>query len=129
MKNAMILHPKLNKKAALLLLGTIALLLAGPLGAQTWSTTPGSGDWNTAGNWNLGVPNSSSSTADFGASSITNVTLSGNISLAALQFDSGAPSYSIDTKGNSLDIYGFGVANGSSSAQTLTNSNNGTLYF
>jgi hypothetical protein len=42
-------------------------------GSATWLNAPGSGDWNTNGNWNpaTGVPNAAVDTATFGTSSIT----------------------------------------------------------
>src|SRR5438876_12131007 len=71
----------------------VALLAAMPARAQdaTWSTTPGSSDFNTAGNWTPAtVP---TGTAMFGASTLTALTfISGAVnSLRGFTFYAGAP--------------------------------------
>src|SRR5262245_36726901 len=74
----------------------VALLAAIPAYAQdaTWSTTPGSSDFNTAANWTPAtVP---TGTAFFGASTITGLTFNSGAanSLGGFTFNAGAPAYS-----------------------------------
>jgi hypothetical protein len=90
---------------------------------------PGNGNWNTATNWDTGVPSSNTGTATFSASDITSVYLSGTLHIGTVQFNAGALSYSIDTNGNTLDLYGTGILNLSNSPQTFTDTNNGSIAF
>jgi hypothetical protein len=70
---------------------------------STWLATPGSGVWNTAGNWTPAtVP---TTTAIFDASSTTNITFSANASVGSLEFNAGAPAYSFTLATNSV----FGI--------------------
>src|SRR6266481_6941917 len=74
----------------------VALLAATSAHAQnaTWSTTPGSSDFNTAANWS--PPTVPTGTAFFGASNIASITFQPFIttSIGTLQFNAGAPAYS-----------------------------------
>jgi hypothetical protein len=74
----------------------VALLAALPARAQdaTWSTAPGSSNFNTAANWTPAtVP---TGTAFFGASNMTSITFQPftTTSIGTLQFNPGAPAYS-----------------------------------
>jgi autotransporter-associated beta strand protein len=63
-----------------------------PVADATWSTTPGSGDFNTAANWTPAfVPNG---TAFFGTSTITSLSFSTNNQLGGFTFNPGAQAYS-----------------------------------
>lgn len=101
----------------------IALLastcLAAPaFGQETWLANPGSGDFNTASNWDpASVP---SGIAIFGNSSITTLTFSGSRNVDAFQFDPGAPAYTFNlTSGFGLRFNGDGIVNNSSNAPTF----------
>src|SRR4051812_12757690 len=72
--------------------------------AATWQTTPSSGDWNTAANWNpMIVPNGNADAASFGTSTITNVSISANTTVMNLNFNAGASAYTI-TATSSLSL-------------------------
>ncbi len=90
--------------------------------SQTWNGSS-SGDWNTDTNWTSQAPNSPSTTAVFDTSSTTYVTLSSATTVDGIVFNSGAPSYTIDTAGSHLSFEGVGITNNSGAAQTL---NDGT---
>src|SRR6266446_8720407 len=83
--------------AALIGSGLVFLLsVIARAGSATWDLNPGSGDWNTAGNWTpMTVPNASTDTATFGLSNITNVSLSANSEVNGIIFDPGASVYTI----------------------------------
>src|SRR5256886_6658323 len=85
-----------------------------------WSTTPGSSDFNTAGNWTPAtVP---TGTAFFGASTITALTFnSGAVnSLGGFTFNAGAPAYSFTlAPASSLTFTGAGIVNNSSNAPSF----------
>lgn len=97
--------------------------------AQTWGSAPVSYDWNTAADWSPStVPNGSSATATFGASSVTLLTSNNAyVSLAGMQFNSGAPSYAITINGGFFAFQGAGVADSSGATQELIN--NGYAVF
>jgi uncharacterized protein with beta-barrel porin domain len=110
----------------------VALLAAMPARAQdaTWSTTPGSSDFNTAGNWTPAtVP---TGTAFFGASTITALTFnSGAVnSLGGFTFNAGAPAYSFTlAPASSLTFTGAGIVNNSSNAPSFFVPTNSLLAF
>src|SRR5665213_2656758 len=87
---------------------------------QTWS--PGTNDWNTAGNWSSpsAVPNAQSAVATFGTSGTTSVTLSSGVSVSAIQFNSGASAFVINTESSELAFFGSGIVNNSSALQNLS---------
>lgn len=102
---------------ALLAVFGFALLTASPAAAQyTWGTSPGSANWNSAGNWTGGLPVSGTNTTlTFGSSSQT--TLNNDLgnpftgfTLNQLSFSAVGPAYTI--AGNYLDFRtnGSGVA-------------------
>ncbi len=125
---ANILDARLRVRASLL--ATATVLLSAPTatfaGSATWDLNPGSGDWNTAGNWTpMTVPNASTDTATFGLSNITNVSLSANSEVNGIIFDPGASVYTITASpGLTLTLSGAGVVNNSGVIQSfVTNSN------
>jgi autotransporter-associated beta strand protein len=112
----------------------VALLAATSAHAQnaTWSTTPGSSDFNTAANWTPAtVP---TGTAFFGASNITSITFQPFIttSIGTLQFNPGAPAYSFSTSPflfTSISVTGAGIVNSSSNAPTFIVNNQANIFF
>ena len=91
----------------------------------TWLLNPGTGDWNTAGNWTPAtVP---SNTAIFSASNTVSLTFSASpTSINTIQFNAGAPGYTFNVTGT-LDINGTGIVNNSSNTPSFLL--NGTLDF
>jgi uncharacterized protein with beta-barrel porin domain len=94
------------------------VIFAGSLfaGSATWSSTPGSNDWNTNANWvpATGFPNGSADTATFALSNTTNVSLSSVVEVNGITFNVGAAAYSITVGSNlSLLISGAGITNNS----------------
>ncbi|WP_164935719.1 autotransporter outer membrane beta-barrel domain-containing protein [Bradyrhizobium guangzhouense] len=85
----------------------------------SWLANPGSAEWTTATNWTpAAVP---TGTAIFGPSSISSLTVAGDSSIGTLQFNAGAPAYSVLLgAGVSLTITGSGILNNSSFAPTIT---------
>src|SRR3954468_2129575 len=90
-------------RTALRALVLASLVQGGVLCAQslrTWESAPVSSDWNTAANWNpADVPDAPNETALFGASTVTGVSLSGDVFLDHLEFGASAPAYVIHTAG------------------------------
>ena len=121
----------------ILFLGLLVRLFAISIctvGAQTqnatWLLTPGSGDFNTAGNWS--PPTVPTGTATFGASNTTTITFSTNTSVGTLQFNAGAPAYTFNlaTTSQTLTIInGVGIVNNSSNVPTLNAANGGIITF
>src|SRR5713226_1590069 len=115
--------------AALLLFTVLGLFLwlqpnTAFAGSATWSSTPGSGDWNTAGNWTpQTVPNGPSDVATFATSNQAAVSLSAQTEVNAITFDSGASPFTITTPANNsgfgLIISGVGVTNNSGTTQNF----------
>jgi autotransporter-associated beta strand protein len=100
----------------------VALLATTSAHAQdaTWSTAPGSSDFNTAANWTPAtVP---TGTAFFGASTITGLTFNTGAvnSLGGFTFNAGAPAYSFSLAlASSLTFTGAGIVNNSSNAPSF----------
>lgn len=92
-------------------------LLAGPAGAQnaTWDGTAGNGDWNNPDNWSAGVP---TGTATFTGADPT-IVFSFDSTIGQMQFTAGAPAYSFDLSGQTLQVTGAGILNGSSNRPTF----------
>jgi autotransporter-associated beta strand protein len=111
-----------------------ALLAALPARAQdaTWSTAPGSSNFNTAANWTPAtVP---TGTAFFGASNTTSIAFQAftTTSVGTLQFNPGAPAYSFTTENGfstSISITGTGIVNNSSNAPTFIIGNQANIFF
>jgi autotransporter-associated beta strand protein len=113
------------------LLAGVVLIWAAPVAAApaadaTWSTTPGSGDFNTATNWTSGfVP---TGTAFFGTSTITSLSLSASTQLGGFTFNPGASAYSFSLGSQTLSLTGAGIViNGGSAAITINSG--GLLQF
>jgi hypothetical protein len=93
-------------------------------GNSTWGTQPGSGDWNTAANWNpAAVP---TETATFGASSQTGIGFAPNSSatIQNIAFAAGAPAYSVKFNAPApaapaLTFTGQGLTNVSGTTQQI----------
>ena len=87
----------------------------------TWSATPGSGDFNTAANWDTGsVP--TGSTATFGASTTTSLTFSGTATVDGFTINSGT--YDFTTNGHLLSFMGAGITINGGAASV-----SGPVYF
>jgi autotransporter-associated beta strand protein len=118
--------------AALLLLAAQRPSLAG---SATWDQNPSSGDWNTAANWTpQTVPNSTTDIATFGASNVTNLSITNaSVSLDSAVFNSGAPPYTLTIQIYNLLFYGAGIVNNSGSMQSIVaptvNDNNAAFFF
>ena len=103
--------------------GVTATLLAGTClssvaVAQTWTNGAGTTNWGTAANWTSAtVPNASTAIAQFGAAGGTTVN-GANIALDSIQFNAGAPTYTVSFTGGSLN--GSGIVNNSGNPQNVT---------
>ncbi len=85
-----------------LLLAICTTVLAG---SATWNPNPVSNDWDTAANWTPAtIPIALGDVATFGASDITNVSLSQSALISSIIFAPGADSYTIDAGSNGLVI-------------------------
>jgi fibronectin-binding autotransporter adhesin len=117
--------------AARWLFGSLAALSLGVTAAHaqnaTWSATPGSADWDTAGNWTpTTVP---TGTATFSASAVTGLTFSaGSTSINNLQFNSGAPAYTFTVGNQLVTVAGTGVVDNSSNKPTFVVSGNSATF-
>jgi len=104
-------------------------------GSATWSANPVSNDWNTAANWvPTTVPNGPGDVATFSTSSITNISLSGNILLSQLVFAGDAAPYNIAVNAPlTFTLIGPGIANSSSQTEHIDlngdSSGDGTMSF
>ena len=106
----------------------MVLLLAIGLGTTTaqaqdatWIGNGGAtGSWNSAANWNPGVP---LDVASFNANTTTTVTFSAATTIDTIQFNAGASSYTFNLSGRSLEItaaaFGAGIVNNSGATQTF----------
>src|SRR5215472_15763506 len=103
----------------------VALLAAIPAHAQdaTWSTAPGSSDFNTAANWTPAtVP---TGTAFFGTSTTTSLSFSANTTVGGFTFNPGAPAYTFTVSSPfSLTFNNAGISGGN-----VTITNNSQLNF
>jgi hypothetical protein len=89
----------------MLLASSALVAVAMPAAAQD-ATNPGSGDFNTAANWNAAaVP---TGTAFFGASSVTSLSFSDATSVDGWTFNAGASNYTF-TNGSALVFTGAGI--------------------
>jgi autotransporter-associated beta strand protein len=100
----------------------VALLAATSVHAQdaTWLLNPGSGNFNTAGNWTpTTVP---TGTAFFGATNVPNLTFSPFVTnVGGWTFNAGAPAYTFTLGGaNTLSFNGAGIVINAGSA-TINN--------
>ena len=112
--------------------GSIAALVfcAGALafaGSASWLFNPGSGDWNTASNWNPAtIPNATADTATFATSNIASVSVTANTEVNGLVFSAGASAFIVTAQPTStLTISGTGITNNSGITQTFATAVNG----
>jgi hypothetical protein len=98
----------------------VVLLVAMPARAQdaTWLLNPGSGNFNSAGNWTPAtVP---TGTAFFDQSNTTALTISTPTTIGGFTFNAGAPAYSFGFAASSTLIFtGAGINNASSNAPSF----------
>jgi hypothetical protein len=123
----------------LAILGLIAANIQIPAawgGSATWLSSPGSGDWNTAGNWTPAVvPNASGDTATFNVTRTVDVSLSANAEVNGIVFSAGASAYAIAVSPNiTLTVSGTGITNNSGVTQNFVTAvdgfgNFGTISF
>ena len=123
----------LSRKALLLVAFCIAFVpRLSHAGSATWSATPASGSWNSAGNWNPATipndPTNGTDVATFGTSNTTAVTITTNITLDGIVFNPGASAYTI-TVANSgeLSLFFNDVTNNSGTTQNFVVSGSGGL--
>jgi autotransporter-associated beta strand protein len=111
-----------GRMAALLATTALVAVAALPDAARaqdaTWLASPGSGDFNTAANWNsAAVP---TGTAFFGASSDTNLSFSAPFTIVGgWTFNAGAPAYTF-TNDQIFQFTGAGIVNSGSASITNT---------
>jgi autotransporter-associated beta strand protein len=102
----------------------VALLAALPARAQnaTWLLNPGSGDFNTAGNWTPAtVP---TGTAFFGTSNTTALSFSADTTIGGWTLNPGASAYTFTIPSETLQFVGAGIViNGGSVAIANDNGN------
>ena len=104
-------------------------------GSATWSSSPTSGDWNTAANWVPNtVPNASSDIASFGPSNMTALSITNaSVELDSAVFNSGAPPYTLTIETYNLIFEGAGIVNNSGSMQSIVtptvDNNDADLFF
>ena len=108
------------------LLGCATLVAAAlPAAAQDATWTPGTGDFNTPGNWTPAtVP---TGTAFFGTASTTTLSFSATTALGGWTFNAGASNYTFNNT-QSVSFTGAGIVINGGSA-TITNNFPGDLFF
>jgi hypothetical protein len=90
-------------------------------GSATWKKSPGTANWNRAGNWTPAtVPNAATDTATFASSNTTGVSLSANTEVNGIVFNVGASAFTITASPSFiLTISGVGITNNSGIAQNF----------
>jgi autotransporter-associated beta strand protein len=118
--------PRLARKTFLQTILAVAISILAPMvahaGSATWDLNPGSGDWNTAGNWTPAtVPNGPADVATFALSNTTFVSLSANTEVDSVIFTPAATNpYNIGANsGITLTLSGTGITNNSGIAQSF----------
>jgi autotransporter-associated beta strand protein len=101
--------------------GLLTVLGALPAAATdgTWLAAPATGDWNTGTNW-TSSPTVPDGTASFGTSAQTTVSFSATTSVGTIQFNAGAPTYTLVGNGQSVTLNGTGIVNNSAVTQNFT---------
>jgi autotransporter-associated beta strand protein len=98
----------------------------------TWLAAPADGNWNNGANW-TSSPTVPDGTATFVQSTQTAITFStAVINVQTIQFTQGAPAYTFDTTGFTLNISGAGISNTSApplNYATFTQNGAGALNF
>ena len=105
----------------------LATLLPGAARAQdaTWLAAPGTGDFNTAANWNpAAVP---TGTAFFGTSTTTSLSFSAPTTIGGWTFNAGASAYSFSNS-TIVNFNGAGIVK-NGSIVNITNTATGSLQF
>jgi len=114
----------MNKaKLVILVILNAFFLLSADGGSATWQLDPISSDWSDPANWSPAiVPNGPTDVATFGASNLTDVSLSSDIDyeLDSMVFPAGAGSYNISLGVVFLfTISGAGIVNQSDITQNI----------
>jgi hypothetical protein len=116
---------RVRARTFLMAAAALLLLLSAPsttfAGSATWSPAPGSGDWNTPGNWVIGgPPNGPLDTATFAISTQTAVSISANTEVNGITFNAAASAFTITASpGFALSISGLGITNNSGITQNF----------
>src|SRR5262249_703336 len=110
----------MKTKLAFFFILTSSFILDLQAGSATWNLNPTSGDWNTAANWAPPtLPNRPPALATFGESNSTSVTLSKNVEVNSITFNSGAAAFNISSGFFTLTTSGTGVVNNSGVPQNF----------
>ncbi len=89
-------------------------------GSATWSASPATGNWSTAGNWTPAtVPNGPNDTATFATSNIRFVAPEGATQVNGIVFNPGASRFTIALLTTTLTISGVGITNNSGITQNF----------
>jgi autotransporter-associated beta strand protein len=96
----------------------------------TW-TASSNGAWDTSSNWSTGsAASGSTSTATFGSATGTGISINTAVTIGTLQFNSGAPAYSLAVNSNaSLTLGANGIVNNSSNPFSLTVNSSARVNF
>src|SRR5208282_2088831 len=86
-----------------------------------WLLNPDTNNWNSGFNWSTSpsAPVNPGDTATFNTSTVTSLTLSGNVTVESITFRPGASAFTITTNGNVLTIEGAGIVNNSGATQRI----------
>ena len=102
-------------------------------GSSSWAARPSSGDWTTGANWMpQTIPNGPSDSATFSSSKEKQLSVTGLIEVASLNFSPNASAFSIrtipaSTLGTVLFITGSGITNSSGRVQMFSTEFNSTF--
>lgn len=115
---------QLDGSIAVLVFGATTLAFAS---SASWLLNPGTGDWNTAGNWNPAtIPNAAADTATFATSNLASVSVTANTEVNSIVFNAGASAFFVTAQPTStLTLSGAGITNNSGITQTLVTAVNG----
>ena len=83
-------------------------------GSGIWKAEPEDGNWNNPANWSCNCVPENADAASFGASNVTEISLSALVRLSSLTFQTTASAYTITLPAaTSLNIFGGSIDNGS----------------
>src|SRR6266481_2325002 len=110
-------------------LGALLLFfaLAAPAFAvdSIWDTIASDGNWNNGGNWNTGMPPvMAGDTATFNTSNMRFLSLSADVTIDSMTFNSGASAFTISVGGDGTPFFTFTINGGS-----ITNNSGMTQNF
>ncbi len=90
-------------------------------GSATWNLNPISGDWNDPANWTPHtVPDAPGDVATFAASNITDIVVTGDITVGSIVYNTGAGAFTITANPSGvLTLAGTGITNNSGITQNL----------